>query len=391
MYSAAARLPKLPYAHPWEAPGWDAEGRLARLSGPGPGIVWLYGKPDDSTFRYRVWNMLQALEAAPRPVRAAWLDCSELALAERFLRRADALVLCRVRHSAPVAALVARARALGVRVLFDVDDLVFEPRAVPLLMDTLGADAASDVELDYWWAYCSRLGATLALCDAAVATNEALAARLRESAGLPVRLVPNVLNREQCAASERVLAAKRGSGWLRDGRLHMGYFSGSPSHNRDFALLAPVLARLMDARPELHLRLAGFLDPGTVLSRHAGRVERLPFTDWVDLQRLVGQTELNLVPLQDNGFTNCKSELKYFEAAAVGTATVATPTHAFRAAIRHGETGWLARAQDWEAVLSEVLAEPDALPAVAERACADAAARFRWDGQAGAILEAVLG
>ena len=59
------------------------------------------------------------------------------------------------------------------------------------------------------------------------------------------------------------------------------------------------------------------------------RIEVCPLQDFVNLQRLIGEVEINIVPLQDNAFTNCKSELKYFEAAIVETVTVATPTYTF--------------------------------------------------------------
>jgi hypothetical protein len=67
--------------------------------------------------------------------------------------------------------------------------------------------------------------------------------------------------------------------------------------------------------------------------------------------------EINLVPLQDNVFTNCKSELKWFEGAIVGTLTVATPTYTYRHAIEHGRTGWLVPSQQWLSVLRDILAD----------------------------------
>ena len=53
------------------------------------------------------------------------------------------------------------------------------------------------------------------------------------------------------------------------------------------------------------------------------------------------------MPLQYNAFTNCKSELKYFEAAVVGTQTIASPMFTYARAIRHGENGYLAQAHQW--------------------------------------------
>ena len=47
------------------------------------------------------------------------------------------------------------------------------------------------------------------------------------------------------------------------------------------------------------------------------------------------------------------SRTEYFEAAIVGTLTIATPTFAYRGAIDDGRNGYLASAQQWADVLRE--------------------------------------
>jgi glycosyltransferase involved in cell wall biosynthesis len=92
------------------------------------------------------------------------------------------------------------------------------------------------------------------------------------------------------------------------------------------------------------------------LARFSSRIEAYPFHDFVNLQRIMSLVELNIVPLVDNVFTQCKSELKYFEAAAVGTLTIASPTSTYAAAIQHGVNGWLSSSLDWSVALDEAMA-----------------------------------
>ena len=94
--------------------------------------------------------------------------------------------------------------------------------------------------------------------------------------------------------------------------------------------------------------------------------------------------------LQDNAFTNCKSELKYFEAAVVDTVTVATPTYTFSRVLRHGENGFLARAHDWYDVLLEILDRVDDLPHIADVAATDALARYTPAVQGDALRAALF-
>jgi hypothetical protein len=107
------------------------------------------------------------------------------------------------------------------------------------------------------------------------------------------------------------------------------------------------------------LRVVGQLDLSDRFTRYGDRVEVFPMQDVLDLQRLIAEVEINLVPLRNNVFTNCKSELKFFEAAATGTITVASPTFAFAAAIEDGRTGFLSAAQNWCQTLERAMQSLD--------------------------------
>ena len=171
-------------------------------------------------------------------------------------------MICRARYNSRVARMVARARARGIPVLFDCDDLVFDVGHVHLLVDSLNLDQSSEAVWDGWFAYMARIGATLRLCDAFVTTNAYLAERALEyQPRLRTAIVPNYLNPQQQELSQGYYRAKQNSGWARDGRIHIGYFSGSPTHARDFAIVAPAICRLLARDPRIVLRITGFLDP----------------------------------------------------------------------------------------------------------------------------------
>ena len=95
------------------------------------------------------------------------------------------------------------------------------------------------------------------------------------------------------------------------------------------------------------------------------------------------------MPLQYNIFTHCKSELKYFDAAVVGTVSVASPTVSYRASIEHGHNGYLAKSHQWLTVLRQALAERDRYHAVAAQARAHARERYAWTTQREAIRTAL--
>jgi glycosyltransferase involved in cell wall biosynthesis len=377
------------FPDPW-APSVEERVRAVTAS-TGHTVAYLYEVPDTSTFRYRVFNMVEALAAdtSDEHISATWFTRAELPILERLIGDVHTLVICRTRYTARLDNLVTRARASGCRVLFDVDDLIFDNRYVNLVLETLDRPS-SEALLDEWFAAMSRLGAMLRLCDGAVTTNHFLAARIEDFAQLPTWVVANFLNGLQLERSAAIRHTRHAS--VQSDRVtSIGYFSGTPTHNRDFELVSTALANVMTRNADVRLLIVGFLDIGSALRGFGDRIDIRPLTDFLTLQTLIGSTGINIVPLQTNIFSNCKSELKYFEAAIVETPTLATPNYSFRLAIDDGVNGYLVDAYDWERRLEQAVCGDLDLAGVAERGLEHALRWYTPAAQVAAVRSAVLG
>ena len=75
------------------------------------------------------------------------------------------------------------------------------------------------------------------------------------------------------------------------------------------------------------------------------------------MQKKIAEVDVNIVPLLVNQFTNCKSELKYFEAGIVGTITCASPSFTYQKAISHGVNGYLCNSDEWFDTLMKIYEE----------------------------------
>jgi len=364
--------------------------RLSRLEQGSLHVAYFYPRPNTGTFRYRALNMIEALMTTGVAVGASWFSGGELAYLDTIIERADIIVICHAKYSREFAQLVARGRAKGKRVLYDIDDLVFDDRYVHLVLNYLD-HSTNDADMDYWFADFGRYGALMRLCDGVILTNEFLAERAREFSGLPTEVVPNFMNRAQLRHSASILEDKMSSGFARDGQIHLGYFSGSPTHRRDFAIIEDALWSLMDSDPRIVLVIVGFLDPHSRFARFGERVEVFPLQNILNLQRSIAEVEINVVPLQDNVFTNCKSELKVFEASAVGTISIASPTFTLRRAIRDGETGFLAPAHGWRQAFDRAIDHLDRYPDMATAAAGAALRCYVPEIQGPRVLRALFG
>jgi len=380
-----------PYAYrdPWDLSLAD---RVRMFYAKSTRAIYIYEGRDNSTFRYRVFNMVECVNASTESdISATWFYKDELDDAMRLIPDCSTLVICRTRHSPKMVQLVRLANMHGVRVLFDVDDLVFDTQKLPVLIDTIG-EYREDDSLNYWYAYVSRQAEMLRLCDGAIVTNQYLADRLQDTFPDKIpRIIPNFLNQIQQVYSEEIFHTKEQSRFCSLKPVSIGYFSGSPSHRRDFALAAPAIAEIFKCNDNVRLTLVGYIQPGEHLETFRGRIDYHPMQDYVNLQRLIGSVDINIVPLLNNEFTNCKSELKYFEAAIVGTATVATPTYTYARAIADDKTGHLANAGQWTEKIRKMIAMigSDRYIDLARTAFREVKQNYGWNVHAKEIISAL--
>ncbi len=283
-----------------------------------------------------------------------------------------------------VAQVVDTARRGGASILFDIDDLIFEESmaaALPFLSES------GEVLRRQYERTAARLSRTFETCDAFIGPTPALA-RAAQRRGKRAFVHPNLLHPDLVRLSGRLKALR---GWMHR-RPVIAYMSGSLTHNADFAAISPVIARIMSRRSDVLLLIGGFLQVGGELAEHQDRTIRLPFQDWRVQPWSMNLARVNLAPLQAvNEFTDCKSALKFFEAAVAGVPTVATPTEPLRTAIVPGASGFLARSEkEWEEAITECL-DVDTSRRVGEAARAAALAEHSFTGHVGRLREFLAG
>ena len=258
---------------------------------------------------------------------------------------ADLLVVWRAPWDGPIAAAVDRARGVGARVVFDIDDLMFDPDlARTSIIDGIRSQHLTEQQVRDHYA---RVQSTLLSADMVTAATDELANRARRFQ-LPSLVLPNGYDEETYRHSRLAVRRRKGSEFL----VRIGYAGGSRTHQRDFAVAADALAHVLRHRPQTRLVLfrgADGVTPILDIKEYPGLrglEDRIEWRDFVPLSRLpdeIAQFDINVAPLEvGNPFCEAKSELKFFEAALVDVPTIASPTGPFRRAIQDGATGFLA-------------------------------------------------
>jgi glycosyltransferase involved in cell wall biosynthesis len=348
-----------------EAATERSTGALRREKDPGH-VGWVASVGDPFTTRYRVSNLSAALRA--HGLRSTVLPSDGLDAS--LLESCATVVLCRVAWDDAIAAEVARLRESGTRIVFDVDDLVFDPSRVGLTSP--GPNQVAPRRHLF-----GRYRTTLLEADAVTVSTSPLRDEVA-ALGRPVAVVPNNLGLDVLErwTDPTVARARRDARDGDPGTVRIAYLSGTATHVQDVREMAGAVAGVLRSNPAVELHVVG---PVELPPELAGlRVVRHPLQRYHDLFALLATMDVNLAPLElENDFTDGKSELKVFEAALLGVPTIASPTRPYAAAIDHGRTGMLAATGgEWRAALDAIVGDSDLREALGAAARTDVAPRF---------------
>lgn len=339
---------------PWEIPLSKRVDELNTFIKDGYKVaIYLYEKADTSTFRYRVYNVYQTLKKS-KQWRVAYFFQDELHVIIDYIKQIQLVNIIRMRWTFELDEFIMRVKLQNKKVLFDVDDLVFNIDYLPLLTNSLNVNFKDQRDYEYWFSYISRIQFTASKADGFITTNAFIGEQLKKKFGKEYQIIKNYLNEEQIKVSELHLKEKNKN--KSEKPFIIGYFSGTPSHINDFKIVSREIAELLKEYKDIHLKVVGFMEFEAELQPliQQNRISFTPLVDFVELQKLIAEVDVNIIPLVNNTFTNCKSELKFFEASIVGTISCATPTYVYKDIIEDGINGFLCNQGQWYSTIEKI-------------------------------------
>jgi GT2 family glycosyltransferase/glycosyltransferase involved in cell wall biosynthesis len=356
-------------------------------------LLYISGEPDTPGNLYRVVRYVEAAIAAG--AQASWIRVDEVSEYSKQIANIDILIIWRVPWDERVADAVAAARSAGARVVFDVDDLMVDPEIARLdVIDGIRTQGLTEQQVRDHYA---RIHTTMVAADYCTAPTEELATNIRRFLR-PALVLSNGFDRASYKNSRRAARVHRSE--KSDGLVRIGYAGGSRTHQRDFAVVADAVARVLRDRQHCRLVLFRSTDGKVPILDIAefpafqGIEDRIEWHNFVPLHELpekISHFDINIAPVEvGNVFCEAKSELKFFEAALVDVPTIASPTGPYRQAIRHGMTGFLANSsEDWYTLLVRLVDDPALRHRVARTAHNDVLWRYGPLRRADAMVSAL--
>ena len=307
-------------------------------------IIYIKDVFDNSTFRYRTYNVMEAMENNFKYFVTCFL-VSELYSIYKLLSKIDLIILQRAKWSFELESFIRIVKEKKIPIVYDMDDLIYHTKYVPKYLNSIGD--YRDFTVDSFFALSKRYELIASSSDGFIATTNDLKQHLECDFNKPVWLMPNFLNKEQEEESRKICSLKE-KNYKRD-KFVIGYFSGSNSHQRDLEIVESAIIKLMDKYPDIYLKIVGYMSLSKEFEKlkKDGRILIDKFVPFQELQYKIGEVDLNIIPLQNHEFNHCKSELKYFEASIVDVVSCATDNNVYHNIIEDGKDGFLCTEMDW--------------------------------------------
>lgn len=305
--------------------------------------------------RYRVEHFMEQLLCSGYDSHCIMMDERDTV----NVRDYHGVVLYRCKDVEGTRELVEQAHEAGKKVYYDVDDYVFDYQAISYL------DFLKEKEYSDFQERTEKVHQCMELCDEYLTSTNTLAEVIRKE--FPEKTT--TINRNCMSMEMQILSHDAVECTDKDPeKIVIGYFSGSRTHDNDFAILENVLLELMEKYPQISLKMVGELSQQK-WKRMEKRIEKLPFMDWRKLPGVYASVDINLMPLEDTLFHCCKSENKWTEAALVKVPSVMSRNKEMESVLVNGEDALLCRnEEEWKKALELLITDQEKRVALGERA-----------------------
>ena len=338
-------------------------------------IVYVTNDFASATFRYRFFNFKQSLRNS-KEYSAVCFTSAETPLILSYLSHISAVVFQRATLDNDTNNFAFACKHYGVPLIYDIDDLIYNANCILDYVTNIGL-TPNVGNMNIHFGLAGGHTQVARQCDAFMTTTTYLRDHLIEDFGKKTYVIPNYFNKQQEACSKIAVDERV----YDKSKYYIGYFSGSDSHQNDFGVCREAVIRMLKKYSDVYLKIVGFmnLDGELAKLKDEGRVIFKPACSYEELQYEIAEVDLNIAPLINYYFNDCKSELKFFESALVKVPSAVSAVGVYKDIIKDGENGFLCRDIDWFDTLETAYLNRGLTASITENAYKYAIEHYHYD------------
>lgn len=299
-------------------------------------VAIINGEPESATAMYRCDSAINCFKLLGFYVEVFGVESILTGCLDLF----QICYFVRVPACSLMEALFERLRTMGVKIIADFDDLIFDANCINLIN---GLNYLSEIDRIQFLDNVVKYKKMVQMADVFVATTIPLA-------NAALQFNKNVLVIKNYPVNQALLL-----GSTQDIPKHnlegltVGYYSGTLTHQADFAKCADPLFYFLKHCDIATLRIVGrfSLEDFSKINCVKSKISLFAFMSYKEMLIDLAGCDLVIAPLETgNLFCECKSELKFIEAAVMGVPVVASPTRPYLNIIKNKVNGMLAESSE---------------------------------------------
>ena len=259
----------------------------------------------------------------------------------------DAVIFFRIPAFPKVIKAITKSSEFGIPTFYDIDDLIFDsknfPPKIDLYSNLISKETHNQLSLD-----TCLYDHAMKLCDYGIASTNSLKIHMEK-----IVKSKKVFHHKNSLSQIHLDLIKKRSSFIKSKKfkldnisLEIFYGTATLAHKKCFhEIVEPALQRILQKYPDkIKINLFGIFDEFENLDINSENVSvKEPIWDYEKYLVELSKSHINLSILEDSEITNCKSEIKWLEAAIFEIPSIVSPTKTYREIILQNEDGIFAK------------------------------------------------
>jgi glycosyltransferase involved in cell wall biosynthesis len=274
-----------------------------------------------------------------------------------YNHRTQAAIFYRVPGLPKVISAIAKANELGIHTFYDIDDLIFDNSEYPDSFESYGGQITR-VEYIGLCLGVPLFAYAMSMCGYGIASTVPLAQEMAKY----VATGRVYTHRNAFGTKHEAYRAFRRRARDRDG-VTIFYGSGTKAHKEDFEeFVVPALVETVRRYGnQVSIVIVGYV---TITAQLRSIRENITLFDPIwnvdDYWQVLSEADINLAVLKPSLMADCKSEIKWLEAAMFAIPSIVSRTATYAEVIEDGVSGLLCTTQaDWVAAIDRLVCDAD--------------------------------
>ncbi|MFZ2449319.1 MAG: glycosyltransferase [Methylovulum miyakonense] len=317
-------------------------------------VLFIGSKELWQCYQYRVQQKMDQAHSLGYQTGYRDVDSLDDEAWKRDIAFTDAIYICRVPAVYTIFKLVSYAHQLQLPVIYDIDDYLFDERYFPAPLEsyagTIDEEFHTHLIMDNPF-----FEHALYIADSITCSTAPLAERIAAVVGpdKAVTVHPNLLTPSLYLVARQSYKTEKQAETI-----ELFYGSATKAHKQViYEVFGPALLIILHRFPAVKFTAFGYFQLPPELEPYADRIEfREPTSDRDYYLKQLSHADINIAVLEQDPFTDCKSEIKWLEAAVFGIPSIVTPTGTYRKVVQaERDVLFAANTEEWVQQLTRLI------------------------------------